>query len=425
LNLLVLLPFVLLGFPFIITILEIFRRKDRGPREVLEQTTYEEKPDIDTPLFERAREEARVKVTGEVLRITGDISIPDGTKMNNHLVVQGNFKSGRNIHVYGSIKVYGNVELGEGSIIEGHLLSEGSVLIKRNCVVKGIVDSVKDIILEENVVVEAVSTEKTVKVGPNAKINRRVYAGSQIVASTQKLQAEDAEKHREAPAPSTAGSASVGLLPQKSSGSLESPEKIFSYLEECLRKLDEDNTHLMEYKLEDLSPLEAKVFNATITCRTIEEVCLKLFKSVPEVESILEGLVKKGFLDENFKPKKQFIKKIAEPKFSETVSWQPAPKPIASEDERQTQRQPSEKMLTERPVASRPIEELKKRLQIIEEKNSKPKQPTSLLDEWHSLSKAIWIRNKMEENVDFRRAGESPEKKIFTAEDELKELEEL
>ncbi len=187
-NPLVLLPFVLLGVPFTPTILETFKRKDKGPKEVPEQTTYEEKPDVDTPVLERAREEARVKVAGEVIRITGDASIPDGTEVKNHVVVQGNLKVGLKCHMFGSVKAFGDIELGDNTIVEGHVLSEGTIIIGKDCVVKGVVDSLKDIILEENAVVEAVSTEKTVKVGSNAKINRRILSGASIIASLQEPQ---------------------------------------------------------------------------------------------------------------------------------------------------------------------------------------------------------------------------------------------
>jgi len=193
-NWLIFLPFILLFIPFIPSIIEIFKRKDRGPREVPEQTTYEEPPDLEISRIERARGDARAKIPGDVIRITGNVSIPEGTEINNHLMVQGNLKIGKNSRVYGSIKSFGDIELGESTIVEGHVLSEGTVTICRNCVVKGIVDSLKDIILEENAVVEAVSTERTVRVGPNAKINRRILSGTSIVTFPQPKKVEEAVK---------------------------------------------------------------------------------------------------------------------------------------------------------------------------------------------------------------------------------------
>jgi len=189
-NWLIFLPFILLFIPFIPSIIEFFKRRDRGPREIPEQTTYEEPPDLEISRIERARGDARAKIPGDVIRITGNASIPEGTEINNHLMVQGNLKIGKNSRVYGSIKSFGDIELGESTIVEGHVLSEGTVTIRRNCVVKGIVDSLKDIILEENAVVEAVSTERTVRVGPNAKINRRILSGTSIVTFPQPKKVE-------------------------------------------------------------------------------------------------------------------------------------------------------------------------------------------------------------------------------------------
>ena len=191
-NYLIFVPLILLVIPFIPAFIEYFKRKDRGPREIPEQTTYEETPDLkDLPKskeskpeisrLERARGDARLKAVGDIMRITGDISIPDGAEINNHLMVHGNLKVGKKVHIYGSVKAFGDIELGESTIVDGHVLSEGEIKIGNNCRVKGIVDSLKDIILGENAVVEAVSTEKTVKLGPNAKINRRILSGSSIV----------------------------------------------------------------------------------------------------------------------------------------------------------------------------------------------------------------------------------------------------
>ena len=208
-NYLIFVPLILLIIPFIPALIEYLKRKDRGPREIPEQTTYEETPDLkDLPKstvskpeisrLERARGDARLKAVGDIMRITGDISIPDGAEINNHLMVHGNLKVGKKVHIYGSVKAFGDIELGESTIVDGHVLSEGEIKIGKNCVVKGIVDSLKDIILGENAVVEAVSTEKTVKVGPNAKINRRILSGSSIVTLPGEMTVEKFAKAEKA-----------------------------------------------------------------------------------------------------------------------------------------------------------------------------------------------------------------------------------
>lgn len=664
-NPLILLPFILLGVPFTPTILETFKRKDKGPKEIPEQTTYEEKPDVDTPLLERAREEARVKVSGEVIRITGDASIPDGTEVKNHIVVQGNLKVGKKCHVFGSVKAFGDIEIGESSIIEGHVLSEGTIIIGRDCVVKGVVDSLKDIILEENAVVEAVSTEKTVKVGSNAKINRRILSGSSIVASLQEAQTKVVEKpektkiglqpqvvveqplapiqpsvtkvvplpeevrpelpfevlnpdvghfyfyaptkygktymvanyvipqiqgkkrivvidpheeylfdsyevnydktipqvdsdlfktfltfnvwadvdrivkdmleavvqgtgdlsirlnivddnveklivseflkritqntwekpilliveeadkyevvstvtrgrhanlqviltstrklmpeifsnahlvlgninpaliedydHHAAKEVSELGKFEfiwekdyhdwrkfrlgkqqseetqapeekkplvpqvvepvLGVLaPEKPVETMGITERIFSHLEDRIRKFDEGKSGVAEESnLGNLSPLEAKVFKVASKCSSLEEMCLRLLMDSTEVESVLDELVKKGFLDKNFKPIKSFTKEHVEPSFAKQVAGpenlQAAPKNAPSEDERFGQEQPSEDELIEKLIESKMRDELKSKIQVKEGETIGWDQPIDILNEWEKLSSSLW-----------------------------------
>ncbi|KPJ59028.1 MAG: hypothetical protein AMJ46_12775 [Latescibacteria bacterium DG_63] len=173
-NLLVLLLFLLLGIPFIPAIAEYIVRKDKGPRHIPEKTVREAEVDMDIPRLERAREKARAKVAGKVIRIVGDASIPDGTDIDKHLVIHGNLKLGRRCHVFGTVKVSGSVDIGEDSVVEGHVLSEGRIRIGRGSVVKGVVDSTKEIVLEQDTLTEAVSTEKTVELRLGARINRRI-----------------------------------------------------------------------------------------------------------------------------------------------------------------------------------------------------------------------------------------------------------
>ena len=183
LNPIVFLPFVIAVIPFIPVIMEILRRKDKGPREISTKTIYEGKPNLRVPLLERARANARVRTIGDAVRANGDVSIPDRAEIGSSLVVQGNLLLGTRSHVRGSLKALGNVEVGESSVIEGHVVAEGKVVIRRDCIVKGIVDSHGDIVIEEGAVVEAVSTEGKVEIRLGARVKRRVLAGDFIAES--------------------------------------------------------------------------------------------------------------------------------------------------------------------------------------------------------------------------------------------------
>ncbi len=184
-NFTFLLPILLLALPLIPALIEIFKRKDKGPRNVPDSTTQEERPEIPTPVppLERSRMESRANAPTDMVRVTGNVSIPAGTEIDENLVVQGRLIVGERCHFHGSIKALGGVEIGAGTIVEGHIVSDGLVKLGPNCTVNGIIDSVQDIILGENAKVEAVSTKKAVKLGVGAQIRKRVTAGTSILTS--------------------------------------------------------------------------------------------------------------------------------------------------------------------------------------------------------------------------------------------------
>jgi len=177
----VLLLFILLAALSILAVTGHFGRPGRKPSDVSGQTVSDEKPGISLPRLEKARAHARVKIAGQVLRVMGDISIPDGTELGNSLVVHGNLRLGNRCLVHGSLKAAGDIDIGEYSVIEGHVLSEGRIRVRKNSKVKGIVDSLKEISIEENASVEAVSTEKTVRLEPGAKVDRRILSSGSII----------------------------------------------------------------------------------------------------------------------------------------------------------------------------------------------------------------------------------------------------
>jgi hypothetical protein len=113
-----------------------------------------------------------------------------------------------------------------------------------------------------------------------------------------------------------------------------------------------------------------------------------------EVESVLDELVKKGFLDKNFKPIKSFTKEHVEPSFAKQVAGpenlQAAPKNAPSEDERFGQEQPSEDELIEKLIESKMRDELKSKIQVKEGETIGWDQPIDILNEWEKLSSSLW-----------------------------------
>jgi cytoskeletal protein CcmA (bactofilin family) len=377
-NLLILLPFALLVIPFIPAILEILKRKDKGPKKIPEQTTYEEKPGferLNVSRLERARVTARAKKPGEIMRVMGDVSIPEGTEIDNHLVVQGNLKIGMKSHVHGSVKAFGDIEIGESSIVEGHVLSEGTVTIRRNCVVKGVVDSLKDIILEENAIVEAISTERTVKVGPNAKINRRILSGTSI-SNSPKLPQEETKEAKPAEETKQVQKTEEAPKLKEQAEEAEATDQIFSYLEGRIRQLEEKKSLVAPaINLEGLTPIEAKVLRTASMCSSLEEVCLRLFMDPLEVKAVVDRLVEKGLLDKNLKPEGPMPRERSPPKASEIRPMQEkqqTPNEKTATDVKPTEKQQeiSDEELIEQLIASKMRDELKRKMQAREDKGS-------------------------------------------------------
>jgi len=438
-NVLVLVPFALVIVPFLPALVEIFRRKDRGPRAFPGQTVREEGMDIQVPGLERVRSELRTKEPGEVIRVIGNISMPDGTEMANHLVVQGDLRLGKKCHLHGSIKAFGNVEVGERSVVEGNVLSEGKIHVGRDSMVRGVVDSPHDITLEQNATVEAVSTEKTVKLKPGAKINRRILSGASVIALPEEARISKVETMRVGEEhPTVRAGRTPPAQPVKQEPSLvraeppsskkvsmingaessrpekpqETPERItdqiFRYLEDRIRRLNETpRKGLGDMRFEGLSPKEVKVLTLAYMGSSLEEMCLRLLADPQEVQEILKSLIQKGYLDKDLRPKGP-----------QSREGRPAEAPGKAQGLRTEQLAPTEVKvkekklapqdeLLERLIASKMREELKRKLERKPKATQKYDDATStaettktfsaglreakrIMEEWKRTSSLLW-----------------------------------
>jgi len=437
-NALVLLPLALVIVPFLPTLAEMLRRKDKGPRTFPEQTMHKEGLSVQDAWLERARIEARTKEPVEVIRVIGNISIPEGTEMTNHLVVQGDLRLGKKCHLYGSIKAFGNVEVGEYSVVEGHVLSEGKIHIGRDSIIKGVVDSPQDITLEQNATVEAVSTEKTVKLRPGARINKRILSRASIVAFPEEAKVSGIEAMRIDEHPAVKVEEVSPAQPDKQKPSLvrgeplgpktvptitgpesfrpvkpqERPERItdqiFRYLEERIRRFDETTRRgLEDVRLEGLSSNEVKVLRLAYMGSSLEEICLRLPLDPPKVQEILESLIRKGCLDKDLRPRRPVSRKgyptEASEEKQEPRTEQPSP---AEADVKEKKLEPQDELI-ERLIASKMREELKRKLEQRPKATSRyddrisTKETTRtfgvgreetkrILEEWKKTSSLLW-----------------------------------
>ena len=177
--------------------IKIFRRREEGKgKEIPEEPRHEDTSagiSKGIPVLESSSVKPYVRITDEMVRVVGNVSIPDGEEIKGNMVIHGNLTLGSKCHVYGSLSVFGEVQVGEDSIVEGHILAERGISIGRNVKVAGIVDSTEDIILDEKATVEAVSTERSVSLAPGVKINRKVLAGKSLLTKPSSVKRVETE----------------------------------------------------------------------------------------------------------------------------------------------------------------------------------------------------------------------------------------
>ena len=186
------------------------RRMEKEAKTIIESTEHEAtKRSNSVPVLESGSLRPQERITDEMVRFTGDLSIPSGLEIKENIALHGNLRLGSRCHAYGSLYVFGKADVGEGSIVDGDIIADGEVSLGRDAKIGGIVDSGKNIIFGEKATAAAVSTSKSVVLAPGAEVNRKVLAGESLVAGSLLLKARTplVKKSREEgrrPAPSFA-----------------------------------------------------------------------------------------------------------------------------------------------------------------------------------------------------------------------------
>jgi len=141
LVLLLMFLFVLVGFVFVLfvpSLWEIKKPKDKGPRRVEDAT------------LERLGVKVR-RLSGDFVRLLGDLSLPDGFEFEENVVVEGCLRVGDRCHFCKSLKVLGDVTFGFGTVVDENLVVEGNVNVMDDGVIGGSVDARGDVRLGEKV----------------------------------------------------------------------------------------------------------------------------------------------------------------------------------------------------------------------------------------------------------------------------------
>ena len=145
-------------------------------------------------------------------------------------------------------------------------------------------------------------------------------------------------------------------------------EQIFQYLERRIDELDKVKGEAIKERPKGLSEREARIFRLLSSGRGIHEIGLRLLMDPLEVQEVAKALIRKGYLDENFKPIRREAEKTSEKreaKQPETakarVEERPPTPPTGYEAEM------SEAEILERLLASKMREELKRRIHPLRE----------------------------------------------------------
>lgn len=170
LILLVSLLLILIGFVvvlFIPSLIETVKPSDKGPRVVKDSTL----------------EQFGVKVhrlNGDVLRVKGDLKLPNHFEFKENLVVKGNLAAGDCCHFGESLKVLGNLILGNSVVIGGNLVADGDVNISDEAAIDGSISAGGCVKLGEKVFVRgSVVAGGDVELFENCEVVGGVLSGKQ------------------------------------------------------------------------------------------------------------------------------------------------------------------------------------------------------------------------------------------------------
>jgi len=75
-------------------------------------------------------------IGAETVRVTGNISIPDGESVQFSLIVFGDLTAGKNVNFAGGLHVEGNARLGESNSVKGSIHCEGNMMISRQTTIE-------------------------------------------------------------------------------------------------------------------------------------------------------------------------------------------------------------------------------------------------------------------------------------------------
>jgi cytoskeletal protein CcmA (bactofilin family) len=167
-----LLVFVALG-PFLLflpLLVELLKRKDRGPRPLPSPEEPPTNPPVGLPL-----------AAPRLVRIQGDLET-DGQGIRNHLVVEGSIALPAGVVVEGTIKASQGVEVGPGAAVMGDIIAGGNVTVGEEARVEGIIDAAGAVLLNRRCAVQAVVARGNTTLSEGVQVLKMIKAPIQVLA---------------------------------------------------------------------------------------------------------------------------------------------------------------------------------------------------------------------------------------------------
>jgi hypothetical protein len=316
----------------------------------------------------------------ETARVRGDVSIPENDTVPFNMIVEGNLIAQSGVIFQGGLHVKGSTVLGDRNSVMKSLICEEMVVLGRHTVVENIVDSNGSVFVRHGVIVGTgekggIASGDTVYVELGFSGKTKIYAsrGVKVVKTIHEILPESLkqiigkERERVTPVPSLVSikppevraveaiSTEREIVPplphpevpvpeaveekfeitkiehhkpvgfvheDKTAGGMDS---LFKSLEDRIREFDKIEERPIEgIGLEELREhAEVQVFKLVASGYDVNEISLRLFMDPFEVQEILNALIKKGYLDENLKPKRRETRGKPEVDAPETVQEAP------------------------------------------------------------------------------------------------------
>jgi len=306
---------ILIGFmivPFIPAVSEYFRRRDKGPRRILDTTIIDEAEDLeessasDLPYIEQSRVDARVKTIGDFVRVVGDVSIPDETEVNSPIVIHGNLSLGAHCKIHGTIKATKNLNIGEHNIIMGHCISGGNVEVGPHTRVEGIVDAVGDIIIRENAFVGGASAEKSIKIRPGATVAKKLSADQLVMFEPISTEVEVPRAEKELV---TVGEDKGEKISVEVDSDIYALDQQFSKGEMNLETYLQKRQALIEQRSTELNR-DSEILKLLSERKKVMEISLRLLMDPEKVNERVNNLITEGFINADFSLTEKGVKKL-------------------------------------------------------------------------------------------------------------------